>query len=84
MVTSAIRFKEGSNFIYTIEDTGIPKIFAGLSSLLPRANLFRELLVSVGSESINNLVDILTRHLSGISLRAESSMSSLKEILTRL
>jgi choline dehydrogenase-like flavoprotein len=74
MVTSAIRFKEGSNFIYTIEDTGIPKIFAGLSSLLPQANLFRELLVSVGSESINNLVDILTRHLSGISLRAESSI----------
>lgn len=74
MVTSAMRFKEGSNFIYTIEDTGIPKIFAGLSNLLPQANLFRELLVSVGSESINNLVDILTRHLSGISLRSESSI----------
>ena len=74
MVTSAIRFKEGSNFIYTIEDTGIPKIFAGLSNLLPQANLFRELLVSVGSESINNLVDILTRRLSGISLSAESSI----------
>ena len=74
MVTSAIRFKDGSNFIYTIEDTGIPKIFAGLSNLLPQASLFRELLVSVGSESINNLVDILTRNLSGISLRAESSI----------
>ncbi len=74
MVTSAIRFKEGSNFIYTIEDTGIPKIFAGLSNLLPQAGLFRELLVSVGSESINNLVDILTRNLSGLSLRAESSL----------
>jgi choline dehydrogenase-like flavoprotein len=83
MVTSAIRFKEGSNFIYTIEDTGIPKIFAGLSSLLPQANLFRELLVSVGSESINNLVDILTRHLSGISLRAaliEKIRSSMQHI----
>ena len=74
MVTSAIRLKEGSNFIYTIEDTGIPKIFAGLSNLLPQASLFRELLVSVGSQSINNLVDILTRHLSGISLRTESSI----------
>ena len=74
MVTSAIRLKEGSNFIYTIEDTGIPKIFAGLSNLLSQASLFRELLVSVGSQSINNLVDILTRHLSGISLRTESSI----------
>ena len=74
MVTSAIRFKEGSNLIYTIEDTGIPKIFAGLSNLLPQAGLFRELLVSVGSQSINNLLDILTRNLSGLSPRAESSL----------
>ncbi|MGC2426606.1 MAG: hypothetical protein WA421_06200, partial [Nitrososphaeraceae archaeon] len=74
MVTSAIRFKEDSNFIYTIEDTGIPKIFAGLSNLLPKASLFRELFVSVGSESINNLVDIITRNLSGISIGADSSI----------
>ncbi|HKU84635.1 MAG TPA: GMC oxidoreductase [Candidatus Nitrosocosmicus sp.] len=74
MVTSAIRFKESPNFVYTIEDTGIPKIFAGLSSLLPRAGIFRELLVSVGSESINNLINIITSNLSGISLDTDSSI----------
>lgn len=74
MVTSSIKFKENPNFIYTIEDTGIPKIFAGLSNLLSQAPLLREALVSAGSESINNMIDIITKTLSGISVRVDSSI----------
>jgi len=72
MVTSAIRFKEGSNFIYTIEDTGIPKIFSGIPQLLSQVSIFREMLVAIGSEKINRSIDIITSHLSGISVGIDS------------
>ena len=74
MVTSTIRFKEGPNIIYTIEDTGIPKIFSGISNLLSRTGTFRELLVATGSEKINQTIDILTKHLTKIALGAESQL----------
>ena len=45
IVTSAIRFNEGSNFIYTIEDSSIPKMFSGVSRFLSQGSLFRQLLL---------------------------------------
>jgi choline dehydrogenase-like flavoprotein len=74
MVTSAIRFKEGSNFIYTIEDTGIPKIFSGISQVLSQASIFRKILVATGSEKINQTIDIITSNLSGISIGIDSPL----------
>ena len=31
IVTSAIKFNEGPGFVYTIEDSSIPKMFSGIS-----------------------------------------------------
>jgi choline dehydrogenase-like flavoprotein len=74
MVTSSIKFKEGQNLIYTIEDTGLPKMFAGLSNLLSQASSLREALVSAGSESVNNILNMITSRLSGISVSIDSSI----------
>lgn len=74
MVTSTIRFKEGINLIYTIEDTGIPKIFSGISNLLSQASIFRKLLVATGSEKINQTIDMLTKNLSKIAIGVESQL----------
>jgi hypothetical protein len=48
IVTSAIKFNEGSGFVYTIEDSNIPKMFAGVSKLLSKSSSFRKLLGYVG------------------------------------
>lgn len=45
IVTSAIRFKEkNSNLIYIIEDSGLPKMFSGISPILSNADLMRRLI----------------------------------------
>ena len=74
MVTSSIKFKEAPNFIYTIEDTGLPKMFAGLSNLLSQASMLREVSESAGTESINNIINIITKNLAGISVKLDSSI----------
>ena len=60
IVTSGIKFKEPSNFIYTIEDSSIPKMFSGISHLLPQGPLFRKLLVFVGLGKVQDIMNMIT------------------------
>ena len=60
IVTSAIRFNEGSGFVYTIEDSSIPKMFSGISRLLSQGSLFRDLLRLVGSGSVQQIISMIT------------------------
>jgi GMC oxidoreductase len=69
IVTSAIKFNEGSGFVYTIEDSSIPKMFSGISKLISRGSSFRSLLGFVGSGSTQSIIDmIITTNPSGISI----------------
>ena len=60
IVTSAIRFNEGSGFVYTIEDSSIPKMFSGISRLLSQGSLFRQLLRLAGSGSVQQIISMIT------------------------
>jgi len=60
IVTSGIKFKEASNFIYTIEDSSIPKMFSGISHLLSQGALFRKLLGFVGAGLTNEIMKMIT------------------------
>ena len=60
IVTSAIKFNETSNFIYTIEDSSIPKMFSGISHLLSQGALFRKLLGFVGAGLTNEIMKMIT------------------------
>jgi hypothetical protein len=68
IVTSAIKFKEGSDFVYTIEDSNIPKIFAGASRFLSQSSSFRRLLGLVGSGRMQEIIAMFTQNPSGIPL----------------
>ena len=70
IVTSAIKFKEGSNFIYTIEDSSIPKMFSGISKLLSNGNLFRRLLGFVGTGSIQSILTLISQNPPSIPIAA--------------
>jgi choline dehydrogenase-like flavoprotein len=50
IVTSAMKFRESNDVIYTIEDSGLPKMFAGISRFVSNADLMRRMigLVSIG------------------------------------
>ena len=61
IVTSAIRFNEGSNLIYTIEDSSIPKMFSGISRFLSQGALFRQLLGFVGLGSVQQIINMITQ-----------------------
>lgn len=67
IVTSAIKFNEDS-FVYTIEDSNIPKMFAGVSRLLSQSSSFRRLLANVGSGRIQEIISMITQNPSGIPL----------------
>ena len=67
IVTSAIKFNENS-FVYTIEDSNIPKMFAGVSRLLSQSSSFRRLLANVGSGRIQEIISMITQNQSGIPL----------------
>jgi cholesterol oxidase len=62
IVTSAIRFKESSDFIYTIEDSSIPKMFSGVSRLLSEGALFKQLLGFVGLGSVQQIISMITQN----------------------
>jgi choline dehydrogenase-like flavoprotein len=66
IVTSAIRFDEGPNSIYTIEDSSIPKIFSGISRLISRGAAFRQLLAFAGLGSIQTIINMITQNPPGI------------------
>ena len=66
IVTSAIRFDEGPNSIYTIEDSSIPKIFSGISRLISRGPAFRQLLAFAGLGSIQTIINMITQNPPGV------------------
>lgn len=59
IVTSAIKFNEGPNLIYTIEDSSIPKMFSGISRLISQGPLFRRLLAFVGLGSVQEIIKMI-------------------------
>lgn len=85
IVTSGIKFKEDSNFIYTIEDSSIPKMFSGISHLLPQGPLFRKLLVFVGLGKVQDIMNMITpiqiSTFSGTSLPLQFSDQDLSKTL---
>ncbi|HSA75298.1 MAG TPA: GMC family oxidoreductase, partial [Candidatus Nitrosocosmicus sp.] len=70
IVTSAIKFKEGSNFIYTIEDSSIPKMFSGISKLLSNGTLFRRLLTFAGTGSVQSVLTLISQNPPSIPIVA--------------
>lgn len=86
IVTSAIRFNEGANFIYTIEDSSIPKMFSGISRLLSQGALFRQLLGFVGLGSVQQIINMITQNPPSIpvgnaSLPVQISEQDLNNVL---
>lgn len=69
IVTSAIKFNEGLGFVYTIEDSSIPKMFSGISRLLSQGNSFRSLLAFVGTGSTQSIINMITQNPSGVAVR---------------
>ncbi len=59
IVTSAIRFNEGADLIYTIEDSSIPKMFSGISGLISQGPLFRRILGFVGLGSVQDIIKMI-------------------------
>ena len=86
IVTSAIRFNEGSNFIYTIEDSSIPKMFSGVSRFLSQGSLFKQLLGFAGLGSVQQIISMITQNPPSIpvgntSLPIQISEQDLNNIL---
>jgi GMC oxidoreductase len=86
IVTSAIRFNEGSDFIYTIEDSSIPKMFSGISRLLSQGSSFRQLLGFVGLGSVQQIINMITQNPPSIpvgntSLPVQISEQDLNNVL---
>jgi choline dehydrogenase-like flavoprotein len=66
IVTSAIRFDEGPNAIYTIEDSNIPRMFSGISRLISQGSAFRQLLAFAGLGSLQTIINMITQNPQGI------------------
>ena len=86
IVTSAIRFNEGSDFIYTIEDSSIPKMFSGVSRFLSQGALFRQLLGFAGLGSVQQIISMITQNppsipIGNTSLPIQISEQDLNNVL---
>jgi choline dehydrogenase-like flavoprotein len=86
IVTSAIRFNEGSGFVYTIEDSSIPKMFSGISRLISQGPLFRQLLGFVGLGSVQQIISMITGNpipipISNTTLPVQISEQDLSKVL---
>lgn len=68
IVTSAIKFNEGPGFVYTIEDSSIPKMFSGVSKLLSQGSTFRSLLKFVGTGSMQSVINMITQNPGGVPI----------------
>jgi choline dehydrogenase-like flavoprotein len=83
IVTSAIKFNEGSGFVYTIEDSNIPKMFAGVSRLLSQSSSFRRLLGYAGTGGIQQILSMITQNNSGIPLNIDFSLQIAEQDLSK-
>jgi choline dehydrogenase-like flavoprotein len=82
IVTSAIKFNEGSGFVYTIEDSNIPKMFAGVSRFLSQSNLFRNLLGYAGTGKVQKIINMFTQNSSNVSLNISLPIQISEQDLT--
>jgi GMC oxidoreductase len=74
IVTSAIRFDEGPNAIYTIEDSNIPRMFSGISRLISQGSAFRQLLAFAGLGSIQTIINMITLNPPSIPVNPNVSL----------
>jgi choline dehydrogenase-like flavoprotein len=74
IVTSAIRFDEGPNSIYTIEDSSIPKIFSGISRLLSGGPALRQLLAFAGLGSTQTIINMITQNPPSIPVNSNVTL----------
>ncbi len=86
IITCAIKFNEGSNFIYTIEDSSIPKMFSGISRLLTQGSLLKQLLGFAGLGSVQPIISMITQNplpipISNTSLSVQISEQDLSNLL---
>jgi GMC oxidoreductase len=86
IVTSAIRFNEGPGFVYTIEDSCVPKMFSGISRLLSQGPLFRQLLAFAGLGFVQNVINMITGNplpipVSNTTLPVQISEQDLNRVL---
>jgi len=68
IVTSGIKFNEGTGLVYTLEDSNIPKMFAGVSQFLSQSSLFRNLLGWAGTGKVQKIINTITQNPSNASL----------------
>ena len=74
IVTSAIRFDEGPNSIYTIEDSSIPKMFSGISRLISQGPAFRQLLAFAGLGSVQTIINMITQNPPSIPVNSNVTL----------
>jgi hypothetical protein len=67
-VTSGIRFRENNDVVYTIEDSGLPTMFAGISSIVSNADLMRKMMTLISMGYIQDLIIIEITWLSSCHL----------------
>ena len=61
-VTSAIRFRESNDIIYTIEDSGLPSMFAGISSIVSNADLMKKMMALISMGYVQDLMRMLNQN----------------------
>jgi hypothetical protein len=79
IVTSAIRFNEGADLIYTIEDSSIPKMFSGISRLISQDPLFRRILGFVGLGSVQDIIKMINSMPISISFSNSSILIQISD-----
>lgn len=62
IVTSAIKFRESNDIIYTIEDSGLPKMFAGISSIVSNAELMKKLMALISIGYVQDLIRMINQN----------------------
>jgi cholesterol oxidase len=61
-VTSAVRFRESNDIVYTIEDSGLPTMFAGISSIVSNADLMKKMMALIGIGYVQDLMMIINQN----------------------
>lgn len=83
IVTSAIEFNEGSGLVYTLEDSNIPKMFAGVSQFLSQSSLFRNLLGYAGTGKMQKIINMITQNPPNVSLNINLPIQISEQDLTK-
>ena len=74
-VTSAIRFRESNDIVYTIEDSGLPTMFAGISSIVSNADLMKKMMALIGIGYVQDSDDANKSELAGSYSQPKPALS---------